>query len=84
MGTLADRIGTSYARKAVRPRNGADVFYRYKMYEEDGTEAHYGFLVKPGEIILTGAGRKLRVIDVLPLEDESPFVGMLRVEAAQG
>jgi hypothetical protein len=84
MGTLADRIGTSYARRAVRPRNGADVFYRYKLYEEDGTEcgeAHYAFLVKPGETIVTGAGRKLRVIDVVPVDEEdSPYVGFLKVE----
>jgi hypothetical protein len=63
------------------------VFYRYKLHERDGSdagEAHYAFLVKPGETIVTGSGRKLRVIDVVPFtdEDESPFVAMLRVEVA--
>ena len=87
MGTLADRIGTSYARAVVRPLNGGDVFYRYKLHEVDGTdagEAHYAFLARPGETIVTGAGRKLRVLDVIPTEEEgeSPFVGLLRVEDA--
>jgi hypothetical protein len=53
------------------------VFYRYKLHEADGSEAgevHYAFLVKPGEIIITGAGRKLRVVDVVPaLEDPEGF-----------
>lgn len=62
------------------------MFYRYKLHEADGSdagEAHYAFLVKPGETIVTGAGRELRVLDVIPLEeeDESPFIGLLRVEA---
>jgi hypothetical protein len=60
-------------------------FYRYKLHRADGSdcgEAQYAFLVKPGETILTGDGRKLRVIDVLTFEEEhgSPFVGALRVE----
>jgi hypothetical protein len=38
MGTLADRIGTSYDREAVRPRNGGRMF-RYKMHYQDGSEA---------------------------------------------
>jgi hypothetical protein len=38
-------------------------------------------LIEPGEIIWTGDGRKLRVVDVVPVEeDDSPFVGFLRVE----
>lgn len=52
------------------------MFYKYRLHELDGSdagEAHYAFLVKPGEEILTGAGRKLRVIDVIPVEEpESP------------
>jgi hypothetical protein len=39
-------------------------------------------MIKPGEEILYGNGRRFRVVDVVPFEDESPFVGMLRVEAA--
>jgi hypothetical protein len=66
-----------------RRRNG--LLYRYTLFEVDGTEAgeaHYAVLIAAGEIIWTGDGRKLRVLDVVPFEDEaaSPFVGMLRVE----
>jgi len=39
-------------------------------------------LVKPGETIITGAGRKLRVLAVVPIEEDSPFVGLLQAEAA--
>jgi hypothetical protein len=60
------------------------VFYQYKLHEADGSdagEAHYAFLAKPGETIITGAGRKLRVLAVVPVEEEdSPFVGPLMVE----
>jgi hypothetical protein len=40
--------------------------------------------VRPGEEILVGNGRRFRVLAVVPFEeeDESPFVGLLRVEAA--
>jgi hypothetical protein len=41
-------------------------------------------MIKPGEEILFGNGRRFRVLDVVPFgaEDKSPFVGLLRVEAA--
>ena len=56
----------------------------YELYELDGAdigEATYAVLIQPGEEIVTGDGRKLRVIDLLPFEeDDSPFVGALRVE----
>ena len=41
-------------------------------------------VIKPGEEILLGAGRRFRVLDVVPFdeEDESPFIGLLQVEAA--
>jgi hypothetical protein len=62
------------------------VLYRYKLYEVDGSEAgeaHYAALIDAGETIWTGDGRKLRVVDVVPVEEEdSPFVGLLRVEIA--
>ena len=39
-------------------------------------------LIEPGELIHTGDGRKLHVIDVVPVDEEdSPFVG-LRVESS--
>jgi hypothetical protein len=44
----------------------------------------YAVMIKPGEEVLVGNGRRLRVLDVVPFEeeDESPFVGLLQVEAA--
>jgi hypothetical protein len=41
-------------------------------------------VIHPGEEIHLGAGQRFRVIDVVPFEDEdeSPFVGLLQVEAA--
>jgi hypothetical protein len=42
------------------------------------------WMIKPGEEIHLGAGQRFRVVDLVPFdeEDESPYVGMLRVEAA--
>jgi hypothetical protein len=39
---------------------------------------------RPGEEILVGNSQRFRVLDVVPFEeeDESPFVGLLQVEAA--
>jgi len=60
--------------------------YRYKLYELDGVEAgeaHYAVLIAAGEIIWTGGGRKLRVVDLLPTtEADRPYIGLLRVEPA--
>ena len=57
--------------------------YRYRLSEVDGSEAgeaHYAVLI---ETIWTGEGRKLYVVDVVPVEEDgSPFVGSLKVEAA--
>jgi hypothetical protein len=40
-------------------------------------------LIELGETIWTADGRKLRVLDVVPVEEEdSPFVGFLKVESA--
>jgi hypothetical protein len=43
-----------------------------------------GGRMKVGELVFFGGGRRFRVLDVVPFEDEdeSPFVGLLRVEAA--
>ena len=40
--------------------------------------------MKVGELVFFGGGRRFRVLDVVPFEDEdeSPFMGMLKVEAA--
>jgi hypothetical protein len=39
-------------------------------------------VIKPGEEIHLGAGKRFRVLDIVPLEDDSPLVGLLQVEAA--
>jgi hypothetical protein len=60
------------------------MLYRYRLFEVDGTEAgeaHYAVLIEAGETIWTGDRRKLRVVDVVPVDEEgSPFVGLLKVE----
>jgi len=68
------------------PGNGGDVF-GYRLHSPDGNdlgEATYAMMIKPGEQIHLGAGQRFRVLDVVPFdeEDESPFVGLLKVEAA--
>jgi hypothetical protein len=71
---------------AVRPRNGGAVF-RCRLHTADGDdlgEATYAMMIKPGEEIHLGPGRRFRVVAVVPFEeeDESPFVGLRKVEAA--
>ena len=41
-------------------------------------------MIKPAEEIHLGSGQRFRVLDVVPFdeEDDSPFVGLLQVEAA--
>jgi hypothetical protein len=61
--------------------------FRYRLHLEDGSdagEATYPLMIKPGDEIHLGAGQRFRVLDVVPFEeeDESPFVGLLQVEAA--
>jgi hypothetical protein len=60
--------------------------FRYRLHSPDGDdlgEATYAVMIKPGEEILVGAGQRFRVLDVVPSDEEkSPFVGLLRVEAA--
>jgi hypothetical protein len=68
------------------PRIGGDVF-RYRLHSPNGDdlgEATYAVMIKPGEEIIAGANKRFRVLDVVPFdeEDESPFVGLLQVEAA--
>ena len=49
-------------------------------------EATYAVMIKPGEEIIAEGKQWFRVVDVVPFdeEDESPFVGVLTVEAATG
>jgi hypothetical protein len=61
--------------------------FRYRLHAADGDdlgEATYAVMIKPDEEILFGNGRRFRVVDVVPFEeeDDSPFVGLLQVEAA--
>jgi hypothetical protein len=51
---------------------------------DDLGEATYAQMIHPGDEIHLGAGQPLRVLLVVPFEaeDESPFVGVLQVEAA--
>lgn len=62
--------------------------FTYKLHLADGSnadpaEATYSIMIKPGEEILVGNGRRFRVLDVVPIDDEdSKVVGLLQVEAA--
>jgi hypothetical protein len=62
--------------------------YRYRFYDADGDElgeATYAVLIEPGEEIVTGDGRKLRVLDVAPVQEEgAAIVGLLKVESCLG
>ena len=63
--------------------------FRYRLHSPDGDdlgEATYAMMIKPGEEIIAGGNQRFCVVDVVPFdeEDESPFVGLLQVEAAQG
>jgi hypothetical protein len=57
--------------------------YRYRLFDADGAdqgEGYYAVLIDEGDIIWAG-DRKLRVVSVVPVEEEdSPFVGFLSVE----
>jgi hypothetical protein len=58
--------------------------FRYRPGEDDLGEATYAVMIKPDEEIHGNGGQRLRVAAVVPFqeEDESPFVGLLQVEAA--
>jgi hypothetical protein len=59
---------------------------KYRIYDEDGSdagEAVYGDWLKAGDEIWTPDHIKVRVIDVLPFEEEDgPFDEALRVKVA--
>jgi hypothetical protein len=60
--------------------------FRYRLHSPNGDdlgEATYAMMIKRGEEIHLGAGQRFRVLDVVAFEedDESPFVGLLQVEA---
>jgi hypothetical protein len=61
--------------------------FKYRLHSPDRDdlgEAVYAVLIKQGEEIHVNGGKRFRVLDVVPFdeEDESPFVGVLQVEAA--
>lgn len=63
----------------------ADVaFYRYRVHDVDGTdrgESSFAVLLQPGEMVPLGGGRRMRIVAVIPVEeDDSPYVGLLQVE----
>jgi len=57
--------------------------YRYRLFEADDNEqgeAYYAVIIEASDIIWADDRRKLRVVDVVPIdEEESPFVGLLKV-----
>lgn len=86
---LRRRVGTLTQYAPVvpfGPEMEDRVLYRYKLYNTDGSdagEAEYAVWIKPGELIHGRDGRKLRVVDVVPvLEAEARYVGLLMVEPA--
>jgi hypothetical protein len=47
--------------------------FRYRLHSPDGDdlgEAAYAVMIKPGEEILVGNGRRLRVLDVVAFGEE--------------
>jgi hypothetical protein len=59
---------------------------RYRLFEADGSdvgEGYYATQINVGDTIIVAGTRQARVVDLLPVEDEdSPFVGLLRIEPA--
>jgi hypothetical protein len=60
--------------------------FRYRLHTADGDDlgqATYAQMIHLGDEIHLGSGQRFRVLAVVPFdEDESPFVGLLQVEAA--
>jgi hypothetical protein len=49
------------------------VVFRYRLHTPDGDEvgeATYAMLIKPGEEILYGGGRRFRVVDVVEFDED--------------
>ena len=61
--------------------------FRYRLHSPEGDdlgEAIYAQMIHMGEEIIADKNQRFRLVDVVPFdeEDESPFVGLLQVEAA--
>jgi hypothetical protein len=64
------------------PERRSDVQVQAALADGDDLgEATYAMMIKLDEEILIGNGRRFRVLDVVPFEeeDESAFVGLLQV-----
>ena len=59
--------------------------FTYRLFTADGGDvgqATYPSMVKVGEELFFGGGRRFRFLDVVPIADEeSALVGLLQVEA---
>ena len=60
---------------------------KYRLFDADGNDMREMRLgdvpFNPGDEIVLGPGKTLRVLSVVPVEEEdSPYVGLLRVEPA--
>jgi hypothetical protein len=59
---------------------------KYRLFEADGTdvgEAYYATQIDVGDMIFVAGTRQARVVDLVPVDEEdSPYVGFLKVEAA--
>jgi hypothetical protein len=57
--------------------------YRYRLFDAEGAEqgeAYYAVIIGAGDLIWADDHRKLRVLAVVPVEEEELFVGFLKVE----
>jgi hypothetical protein len=84
----AERAGGARAEHRTADRanrsGSAGVTYRLNLADgSDAGEATYAQLIHVGEEIIGADAQRLRVLDVVPFdeEDESQFVGLLQVEA---
>lgn len=60
--------------------------FRYRVYDEEGDElgeAAYVSRIKPDETIWLAGARKFRVVNVIDLEGEGRYEGMLLVSAGR-
>jgi hypothetical protein len=58
---------------------------RYLLFTADGSssgEAYFEVPIEQGDFIVTGDGRRHRVVRVVQVEGDSRFVGFLMVEPA--
>jgi hypothetical protein len=57
---------------------------RYLVFTADGVgsgESCYEVPIETGDVIVTGDGRRHRVVDVVAVEEDNRFVGFLMVQS---